>query len=84
MISDTLSGNDLINAKEAEILLVGEINGKTTYKSYWLVLKEKSYTTIEDLKDKRIAFGSKTSTSGFVIRLWNLQRKNLVSEKGGT
>lgn len=76
-----LSGNDLINAKDAELLMVGEINGKTTYKSYWLSLKDKPYTKIEDLKGKPIAFASKTSTSGFVIPLWDLRKKNLVSEK---
>lgn len=76
-----LSANDLINAKDAELLLVGEINGQTTYKSYWIALKEKPYTRIEDLKGKPIAFASKTSTSGFVIPLWDLRRKNLVSEK---
>lgn len=76
-----LSANDLINAKDAELLLVGEINGKTTYKSYWLALKDKPYSKIEDLKGKPIAFASKTSTSGFIIPLWDLRRKNLVSDK---
>jgi phosphonate transport system substrate-binding protein len=76
-----LSGNDLINAKDAELLLVGEINGKTTYKSYWVALKDKPYAKVEDLKGKSIAFASKTSTSGFIIPLWDLRRKNLVSEK---
>ena len=75
-----LSGNDLINAKAAELLLVGEINGKTTYKSYWLSLKEKPYDSVEDLKGKPIAFASKTSTSGFVMPLWDLRQKGLVSE----
>ncbi len=75
-----LSANDLINAKEAELLLVGELNGKTTYKSYWLSLKEKPYTSVADLKGKPIAFASKTSTSGFVIPLWDLRQKGLVSE----
>ena len=76
-----LSATDLINAKAAELLLVGEINGKTTYKSYWLALKEKPYQSVEDLRGKPIAFSSKTSTSGFVIPLWDLRRKNLVSDK---
>ena len=76
-----LSATDLINAKDAELLLVGEINGKTTYKSYWLALKEKPYTSVEDLRGKPVAFASKTSTSGFIIPLWDLRRKNLVSEK---
>lgn len=77
-----VSANDLINAKDAaELLLVGEINGKTTYKSYWLSLKDKPYQKVEDLKGKPIAFASKTSTSGFVIPLWDLRRKNLISDK---
>lgn len=76
-----LSATDLINAKDAELLLVGEINGKTTYQSYWLALKEKPYSSVEDLRGKPIAFSSKTSTSGFIIPLWDLRRKNLVSEK---
>lgn len=76
-----LSATDLINAKAAELLLVGEINGSTTYKSYWLALKEKPYQSVEDLRGKPIAFASKTSSSGFVIPLWDLRRKNLVSEK---
>ncbi|MCY7376190.1 MAG: phosphate/phosphite/phosphonate ABC transporter substrate-binding protein [Pyrinomonadaceae bacterium] len=76
-----LSANDLINAKDAELLLVGELNGKTTYKSYWLALKEKPYEKVEDLRGKPVAFASKTSTSGFIIPLWDLRRKNLVNEK---
>jgi phosphonate transport system substrate-binding protein len=76
-----LSANDLINAKDAELLLVGEINGNTTYKSYWLALKEKPYQSVADLRGKKVAFASKTSTSGFVIPLWDLRRKNLVSDK---
>lgn len=76
-----LSANDLINAKDAELLLVGEINGATTYKSYWLALKDKSYGKVEDLRGKPIAFASKTSTSGFIMPLWNLRQKGLVSDK---
>jgi phosphonate transport system substrate-binding protein len=75
-----LSANDLINAKNAELLLVGEINGKTTYKSYWLALKEKPYGSVEDLRGRPIAFASRTSTSGFVIPLWDLRKRGLVSE----
>jgi phosphonate transport system substrate-binding protein len=75
-----LSANDLINATAAELLLVGEINGKTTYKSYWLALKEKPYDKVEDLRGKPIAFASKTSTSGFVMPLWDLRQKGLVSD----
>ncbi len=75
-----LSANDLINSKDAELLLVGEINGETTYKSYWLGLREKPYTSIEELRGKPIAFASKTSTSGFVVPLWDLKKRGLLGE----
>lgn len=75
-----LSGNDLIKAKDAELLLVGEINGKTTYQSYWLALKEKPYQSIVELKGKPIAFASRTSTSGFIIPLWDLKKRGLLTE----
>jgi phosphonate transport system substrate-binding protein len=76
-----LSANDLINAKDAKLLLVGEIKGRTAYESYWLALRDKPYQKVEDLKGKPIAFASKTSTSGFIIPLWDLRRKNLISDK---
>jgi phosphonate transport system substrate-binding protein len=75
-----LSANDLINSKDAELLVVGEINGETNYKSYWLALREKQYDAIEDLRGKPIAFASKTSTSGYVIPLWDLKKRGLLGE----
>ncbi len=78
-----LSATDLINSKDgAELLLAGEIDGKTNYQSYWLALKDKPYDSIEDLRGKPIAFASKTSTSGFIVPLWDLRKKNLISESG--
>ena len=80
-----LAATDMLNAlneKTATLLLAGEIDGKTSYKSYWITLKEKSYQSIEDLKGKPIAFSGKTSTSGYVIPLWDLRRKNLISDSG--
>ncbi len=75
-----LSANDLINSKDAELLLVGEINGQTTYKSYWLGLREKPYDSVEDLRGKPVAFASKTSTSGYVIPLWDLSKRDLLGD----
>jgi phosphonate transport system substrate-binding protein len=76
-----LSATDTVNAKNAaEILLVGEIGGKTTYQSYWVSLKDKPYARVEDLRGKPIAFASKTSTSGFLIPFWDLRKKGLANE----
>jgi phosphonate transport system substrate-binding protein len=80
-----LSATDMLHAmnqKSATILLAGEIDGKTSYESYWLTLKEKPYQSIAELKGKPIAFASKTSTSGYVIPLWDLRKKNLISDSG--
>ena len=79
-----LSATELIKAREqkaAAILLAGEIDGKPSYASYWFTLKEKSYASVEDLRGKPIAFASKTSTSGFVIPLYDLFQKGLISER---
>jgi phosphonate transport system substrate-binding protein len=80
-----LSATDMLNAinqQTAEILLAGEIDGKTSYQSYWVTLKDKPYQSLTDLKGKPVAFSSKTSTSGYVIPLWDLRQKNLISDSG--
>lgn len=78
-----LSATDLINAEaqdSATLLLAGQINGNPWYESYWVSLKEKPYTSVEDLRGKPVAFSSKTSTSGYVIPHWDLVKKGLLAE----
>ena len=78
-----LSATDTINAKKAnaaDVLLAGQIDGKNSYRSYWVTLKEKPYQSIADLRGKPVAFASKTSTSAFVIPMWDLKQKGLVSK----
>ncbi len=80
-----LAATDMLNAMKeqtATVLLAGEIDGKTSYQSYWITLKEKPYDSVDDLKGKSVAFSSKTSTSGYVIPLWDLRQKNLISNSG--
>lgn len=79
-----LSSLDMVNAenaKAAELLLVGRINGKTSYESIWLVKAESTYSTIKDLQNKPVAFASRTSTSGYLIPYWNLIKLGLLQEK---
>ena len=63
-----------------QILLAGEIEGNNSYQSYWLALKEKPYNKVEDLKGKPVAFASKTSTSGYLIPMYDLKRKGLLTK----
>ena len=78
-----LSATDMVAAQKrnaAQILLAGEIDGRNSYQSYWLALKEKPYMKVEDLRGKPVAFASKTSTSGFLIPIWDLKQKGLLKE----
>ena len=79
-----LSATDLVNARErgvAALLLAGEFpDGRTAYDSYWVVKKDAPYTSIEDLRGKPVAFASRTSTSGFVVPLYDLQKRGLLTE----
>jgi phosphonate transport system substrate-binding protein len=77
-----LSATDMVIAQKknvAQILLAGEIEGRNFYQSYWVALKEKPYNKIEDLRGKPVAFASKTSTSGYLIPVYDLQRKGLLT-----
>lgn len=79
-----LSATEMIKAeaqKTADLLLAGEIDGKTIYNSYWLCLKEKPYTKIDELRGKPIAFASKTSTSGFLVPHFDLIRRGLLQNQ---
>ena len=78
-----LSATDMVVAQKknaGQILLAGEIDGHNWYQSYWLALKEKPYSKVEDLKGKPVAFASKTSTSGYLIPIYDLKRKGLLTK----
>ena len=78
-----LSATDMVAARKknaGQILLAGEIDGHNWYQSYWLALKEKPYSKVEDLKGKPVAFASKTSTSGYLIPIYDLKRKGLLTK----
>lgn len=81
-----LSATDLARARKvggARLLLAGEFpDGRRSYRSYWLALADRPYTEIAQLRGKPVAFASKTSTSGFVVPLWDLRQRGLVSEDG--
>jgi phosphonate transport system substrate-binding protein len=78
-----LSATDMLNARRtgaATLLLAGEIDGRTWYRSYWVALKDKPYVSVRDLRGLPIAFSSRTSTSGYVIPLYDLYRQGLISK----
>ena len=76
-----LSATDMVRARAAgaaDLLLVGEIDGRRDYSSLWLCLRDKSYQSIEDLRGKPVAFASLTSTSGHLIPRLDLKKRGLI------
>ncbi len=89
-----VSSSDAISFADndvAEILVAGQHTGVNAqgdpyegpfYFSVWLSLKDKDYKSIADLKGKKVAFSSRTSTSGYLIPSWDLIKKGHVAEGG--
>jgi phosphonate transport system substrate-binding protein len=80
-----VSGGTMLQVADrqaATVLLAGEIEGKTTYASYWVARRDAPYTSVADLKGKRVAFSSKTSTSGYLIPHWDLIQQGLLPAHG--
>jgi len=79
-----VSGLEMVQAEKngaAELLLVVEIEGKPSYESYWVTLKDKPYKSVADLKGKPVAFASKTSTSGYLIPVYDLTKSKLLAKQ---
>jgi phosphonate transport system substrate-binding protein len=73
----------LIEQDIIDILLAELIDGKPYYQSYWITLKDAPYQNIAELKDQPIAFSSRTSTSGFLIPVWDLYTQGLIDLENG-
>jgi phosphonate transport system substrate-binding protein len=77
-----VSATEMVTIRDAgagDLLLVGERDGLASYKSYWVSLAEKPYTSVEDLRGKPIAFSSRTSTSGYLIPMVDLRDRGLIT-----
>ena len=66
----------------ARVALAVQVHGKTTYNSIWLTLADKPYTGIAQLAGKPVAFASRTSTSGCIVPLYDLQQQGLITAGG--
>jgi len=77
-----LSATDMVHAHDrghGELLLAGLFpDGRTAYDSYWVVRKESPYMKINDLRNKPVAFASRSSTSGFIVPMLDLQKRGLL------
>jgi len=73
----------ILAKKEAPVqpLLVEERADKTFYNSIYVVAKDSPYTTLNELKGKRMMFTSPTSTSGYVMAYSRLVDEGLLTPR---
>lgn len=67
----------------AELLMAELIDGQPSYQSYWIALQDAPYSGVADLKGQPVAFSSRTSTSGFLIPVWDLYQQGLIDLENG-
>jgi phosphonate transport system substrate-binding protein len=65
---------------EIEIIAVEKRNGKTDYESLIVVKKESPIKSLTDLKGKKMAFTSQTSTSGYLMPYSRLLSDKVLSK----
>lgn len=63
---------------DAHLLLAEERDGKTTYETTFYVAKDSDIATTKDLKGKRVAFTTPTSTSGYLYPMMKLIEDGVV------
>lgn len=67
----------------AKLLLVGTVNGERWYRSYWVSLADRDYGSIEDLRGRPVAFASPSSTSGYIVPVYDLYQRGLITAESG-
>ena len=78
--SAKLAGTDVVLSEVREVIIDSEKTNQTYYYSYYVVMKNSSYTKLEDLKGKRAVYASLTSTSGYLFPVAKLVEKGLISK----
>ncbi len=78
--SAKLAGTDVVLSEVREVIIDGEKTNQTYYYSYYVVMKNSSYTKLEELKGKRAVYASLTSTSGYLFPVAELVEKGLISK----
>ncbi|MDO9098927.1 MAG: phosphate/phosphite/phosphonate ABC transporter substrate-binding protein [Candidatus Methanoperedens sp.] len=79
-VSEKLAGTDVVLSEVREVIIDGEKTNQTYYYSYYIVMKNSSYTKLEELKGKRAVYASLTSTSGYLFPVAKLVEKGLISK----
>lgn len=73
------AGAEVVLAEVREVTIGDESTEETFYYSYWVVLEDSEYQSLDDLEGKSVAFSSQLSTSGYVAPMGRLTELGYVS-----
>lgn len=77
------AGATLELAEIREVVIGDTVTAETYYYSYWIVPKDSSYNTLEDLRGKTAAFPNPLSTSGYIMPMKTLVETGLLTVESG-
>ena len=77
------AGAEVALAEIREVVIGEEKVERPYYFSYWVVLKDSPYTSLEQLRGKKAAFSSLLSTSGYVAPLARLVKLGFLKKPEG-
>jgi len=77
------AGAEVVLAEVREVVIGEEKVERPYYFSYWVVLKDSPYTSLEQLRGKKAAFSSLLSTSGYVAPLARLVELGFLKKPEG-
>jgi phosphonate transport system substrate-binding protein len=72
------AGADVALAEVRTVMIDNQTAQETFYFSSFVVLKNSSFSSMEDLRGKRVAFTSSLSTSGFLFPVYRLLELGLI------
>ncbi len=80
----TKKADATLELAEVRNVVIGDVStNETYYYSYWVVLKDSPYNSLEELRGKRVAFPSTLSTSGYVAPLAKLVELGYLEREEG-
>jgi phosphonate transport system substrate-binding protein len=79
-LANKVAGAEVALAEKREVVIGDEPTVQPFYFSYYVVPKDSPIQTLEDLRGKRVAFPSATSTSGYVFPIANLVKEGVLTK----
>ncbi|MEM1597830.1 MAG: phosphate/phosphite/phosphonate ABC transporter substrate-binding protein [Pyrobaculum sp.] len=73
---------EMVLAEYRSVIIDGNEAVAPYYYSYFIVLRDSPYTTLDELRGKKACFPSETSTSGFIMPMKLLVEKGYVKAEG--